>query len=70
MEEQRRPASWLATQIFVTRTHIYKIIEKESIDCHLLMRISCALNHDFFADLTRELNEKLRADSNMDTDCI
>lgn len=58
LSEQGRPASWLAEKIFVTRTHIYKIFEKESIDCQLLMRISKALDHDFFAELTTNFNSK------------
>lgn len=54
--EQRRPASWLAQQICVTRTHVYKIFDKETIDLLLLLRISRALNHDFFAELSDELH--------------
>lgn len=55
---QHRTAAWLAAAIFVTRTHIYKVFEKESIDSALLERISRALNHDFFADFTRELDNR------------
>lgn len=52
LKEQNRTAAWLANEICVTRTHIYKIFEKENIDVALLLRISKALNHDFFADLS------------------
>lgn len=58
LKQQRRSAAWLAAEIFVTRTHIYKILSKESIDSQLLMRISKALGHDFFADLSRNLDSK------------
>lgn len=52
---QRRSASWLAGEIHCTRTHIYKIFDKQTIDIELLMRISRALDHDFFADLSAEM---------------
>lgn len=55
LNEQRRPASWLASEIFVSRTHIYKIFEKPSLDCVMLLRISRALDHDFFAELSLRL---------------
>jgi len=52
---QRRSAAWLAESICVTRTHIYKIFEKQTVDIDLLMRVSRATGHDFFADLSDEL---------------
>lgn len=51
----------LAKQLCCSRTNIYKIFEKEAIDTYLLMRISLALDYDFFADLSKcfiEVNEK------------
>ena len=36
----------------VMRPNIYKIFKKENIDIHLLWRISCILDHDFFRDLS------------------
>ncbi len=58
LELQRRTASWLAKEIFVSRSHIYKIFDKESVDCQLLMRISRALCHDFFSELSDEYNQR------------
>lgn len=55
LTEQRRPASWLAARICVTRTHVYKIFEKQTLDTDLLLRISRVLGHDFFADISDEL---------------
>lgn len=55
LTEQRRPASWLAARICVTRTHVYKIFEKHTLDTELLLRISRVLGHDFFADISDEL---------------
>jgi len=56
MKAQRRTATWLANEICVTRTHIYKIFEKENLDILLLIRISKALNHDFFADISNDIS--------------
>ena len=55
---QRRSASWLAAEICVTRTHIYKIFDKQTLDIDLLMRLSRALQHDFFADLSSEIKKE------------
>lgn len=59
MWEKRMPAVRLAERICVCRTHIYKIYEKDSIDPHLLMRISLALQHNFFAEIAGHINENL-----------
>ena len=44
----------LARLLCCTRGNIYKIFEKENLDTALLIRISLALHHDFFADISRE----------------
>lgn len=59
LELQRRTASWLANEIFVSRSHVYKIFEKESVDCQLLMRVSRALCHDFFSELSDEYHHRI-----------
>lgn len=56
LQEQRRPASWLAQQLSCNRTNVYKIFGKSSIDTHLLMRISKILSYDFFYYLSIKLN--------------
>ncbi len=55
---QRRSAAWLAESICVTRTHVYKIFDKRTIDIDLLMRVSRALDHDFFAELSRAMRSQ------------
>ncbi len=57
LRRQRRTAAWLANEICVTRTHIYKIFDKESIDTALLWRISRALRCDFFSEFSDGLKE-------------
>lgn len=48
MKSQGRSPSWLAKQICCNRDNIYKIYQRPHIDTNLLMKISLALNIDFF----------------------
>lgn len=48
--------NWLAAKLCCDRRNIYRIFAKENIDIQLLGRISEILDHDFFADLSEELN--------------
>ena len=59
MEEQQRTVTWLARKLSYSRTNVYKIYDKKSIDTDLLMRISAALRYDFFAACSRELGERV-----------
>lgn len=52
LHDQGRTVTWFATQLCCTRPNVYKIFNKESIDTHLLWRISCILGHNFFQDLS------------------
>ena len=45
---QERSGAWLARKINTTSSNISKILNKEHIDTELLMKISVALNHNFF----------------------
>ncbi|MCC8114133.1 MAG: XRE family transcriptional regulator [Bacteroidales bacterium] len=56
--EKRYGVSWFASQICCTRTHVYKIFAMRSIDTEQLMRISAALDHDFFLDLSLEYHSR------------
>lgn len=56
LHEQGRTVTWFATQLCCTRPNVYKIFRKENIDIQLLWRISCILNHDFFSDLSDQIN--------------
>lgn len=46
----------LAEKINTTRTNMHKILGKENIDIALLVRISMALEHDFFKDVSETLD--------------
>lgn len=63
MAQKGVSATELARRIHCDRTHIYKIQAKEAIDTFLLTRISLALNHDFFSDLSNSLSDSLSRDS-------
>lgn len=52
LHEQGRSVTWFAMQLCCTRPNVYKIFRKENIDIHLLWRISCILNHNFFKDIS------------------
>lgn len=52
---QQRGATWLAARLYCNRVNVYKIYSKASIDTDLLYRISIALDHDFFADISRDI---------------
>ncbi|MBR0074096.1 MAG: helix-turn-helix domain-containing protein [Bacteroidales bacterium] len=48
-------ASHLAKEIATTRTNVYKILRKKNIDTYLLIRISRAIDHNFFKDISEIL---------------
>ncbi|MBR1775264.1 MAG: XRE family transcriptional regulator [Bacteroidales bacterium] len=54
LNEKRYSAVWLAKQINCDRRNIYDIFKRECIDTELLKRISIALQHDFFKDLSED----------------
>ena len=64
LKQQGRTVTWLAKAINCDRTNIYNIFERESIDTNLLIRISKALNRNFFEILTQELNSDPKRQNN------
>lgn len=56
LERQERTVSWLARKLSCDRSNVYRIFQKQSIDTSVLKRISIILNHDFFVDLSDDLN--------------
>lgn len=55
MRRQERSPAWLARKINCERTNIYYIFSQPSINTDMLARISRALDHDFFRDLSNTL---------------
>lgn len=50
--------SWFAEQLCCSRTNVYKIFEKSSVDTELLLRISSILQCDFFQCYSECLRDK------------
>lgn len=48
LKEKKQSVVWFAGQLGCSRTNIYKIFRKKSIDTDELMKISRILNFDFF----------------------
>lgn len=63
LKADKRSVSWLAAQIPCTRNHLYKIFRKDSLDCALLLRISQAMQFNFFryyaAEVAKGMKERL-----------
>ncbi len=58
LEEQGKTSVWLAEQLSCSRTNVYKIYERTTIDTELLLRISAILDYNFFALYTAKLEQK------------
>ncbi|MBQ3364038.1 MAG: XRE family transcriptional regulator [Muribaculaceae bacterium] len=61
---QGHSVQWLSQQLGCNRTNIYNIFMRDSIATDLLMRISIALNKDFFALFSSELAGNVPGDLN------
>lgn len=61
LHKDQRSVGWLARQIPCSRNHVYKIFNKASMDCDLLLRISIAMNFNFFQYYTAEFLESMKA---------
>lgn len=57
-QPKARTATWLAEQLHCKRTNVYNIFNRPSVDTALLERISRILEHDFFLDLSINLNQE------------
>ena len=49
VKEKNKTSVWLAQQMSYSRTNIYKLYDKKSIDTDVLFRISAILDFDFFS---------------------
>ena len=55
MLRQERTPAWLGRKINCARPNVYYIFRQESINTDLLLRISKALNHNFFRYYSEEV---------------
>lgn len=54
IEEQGRSAAWVAERMNMSRTNLYKIYEKSSLDTEQLKKFGKVLNINFFDFLTNQ----------------
>ena len=50
----QRSVSWLAREIHCTRNNVYKVFNKASLDSDLVLKISKAMQFNFFKFYTKE----------------
>ena len=55
-DEKGQTVTWLARQVPCSRTNIYKIFDRPSIDTDMFARLSDIMGFDFFATLSDGLN--------------
>lgn len=55
LRQRGKTVTWFAGQMHCTRTHVYKIFQKETLDVHLLWRASLVLEADLFAAFSHGL---------------
>lgn len=56
-DEQGRTVKWFADMMHCNRTNIHKIFEKQHLNSEIIVRASQALGHDFFLDISKQMNE-------------
>lgn len=56
LARQGRTAVWLAKQVDCTPENLYKVFHTQWPTLHLLFKISKALDHDFFKDVSAHLD--------------
>lgn len=58
VDKQGKSVVWLANQLSCSRTNIYKIYDRPSIDTGLLLRISLILDYNFFAPYSEKIERQ------------
>ena len=60
LKADQRSASWLAREIGCSRNHVYKVFKKSSLEADLILKISIAMNFNFFRYYTTALHEGMK----------
>lgn len=55
MEERHLTVVWLAQHLSCSRTNVYKMFDRYSIDTEVLMKLSAVLDFDFFGLYSDEI---------------
>lgn len=58
LKERKKTIVWMAENLSCSRTNVYKIFNKRSVDTADLLRISDILDFDFFELYSKELKKR------------
>ncbi|MBQ6161668.1 MAG: XRE family transcriptional regulator [Prevotella sp.] len=58
--ERNKTVVWFSKELGCSRTNVYKIFERTSVDTDDLCRISLILGYDFFKIYSEELSRQLK----------
>ncbi|MBR5911236.1 MAG: hypothetical protein IKZ55_04570 [Bacteroidales bacterium] len=61
LKADKRSVGWLSREIGCSRNHVYKIFNRPSLDADLILKISFAMNFNFFQYYTAEFLEAMKA---------
>lgn len=59
IRKQDHTVKWFAKKLNCNRTNAYNIFRRANIDTEIMTRICLILNHNFFNDLSAEMDIKL-----------
>ena len=60
LRKQGRTVSWFTKQLNFSRSNVYKMFEKPTLDTAMLMQISKLLNVDFFQYYSEEYERRIK----------
>lgn len=60
LKADKRSVGWLAREIGCTRNNVYKIFNKASLDSDLILRVSKAMQFNFFRYYTEEVAKNMK----------
>lgn len=60
LSRQHQTITWLAEQLGIERTNCYRFLRAQSLHTDQLARISIAMGHDFFADLSKQISKTIK----------
>jgi plasmid maintenance system antidote protein VapI len=56
LSRQQKSVSWLAEQLGIQRPNCYRILNAQSIQTDMLCRLCRVTQHDFFLDISQQIN--------------
>ncbi|MDR2962236.1 MAG: XRE family transcriptional regulator [Bacteroidales bacterium] len=64
LKKTGRSKKWLAAQVHCEYSNFCKLLAKQYIDTELLIRISCALHHNFFSYIEHHVHNMVKTHHN------